>query len=152
MKTPVISMPGQGEVMPAGPTRTLVRVPGAATDDRLGVVELHVEAGWSGPPPHSHGEAEHLWYVLDGEIELLVDEDRATYGPGSCLYIPAGLPHGFATEDSGPSVMLQVDTPRALDGYFRDLVGAFPPGRPVDPVQVAEIMRRHDTRPLIDRG
>ena len=150
MAQPLISNPGEGEVMHAGPTETIVRVPGSASDGRLGAVELHLPAGWEGPPAHTHERVEHLWYVIDGDVVLTVGDVRATHSAGACIYVPAGVPHAFSTDGAGPAVVLQVDTPESLDDYFRELVLAFPPGRPVDPVQVADIMRRHDTRPLME--
>ena len=46
----VVRQPGEGEVLRAGPTVSVVKVAGTSTDDRLGVVEMHLEAGWDGPP------------------------------------------------------------------------------------------------------
>lgn len=139
---------GEGELLAAGPTRTIVKVPGEAADGRLGVVEMHISAGWEGPPPHVHKVVEHVWYVLSGTVELTLGEQVERYDAGACVYVPAGTPHRFSTSGCPDAVILQIDTPQALDGYFRDLVEAFPAGRPVDPVMVGEIMRRHDTYPI----
>jgi hypothetical protein len=46
-----------------------------------------------------------------------------------------------------PARMLAVDTPGTLEGYYRDLAAAFPPGTPLDRNVVAEIQQRYDTRP-----
>lgn len=146
--SPHISRAGEGETLPAGPSATIVRVPGSATHGRLSVVEMRVEPGWEGPPPHVHDLVDHLWYVLDGTVELALDDARAQYGPEACLFVPAGVAHAFSTRGCGPVTLLQVDTPQALDGYFRELRDTFPPGQPVDRAVVGEIMRRHDTRPL----
>lgn len=144
----IVRQPGEGEALRAGPTVSVVKVAGSSTDDRLGVVEMHLDAGWDGPPAHVHARVDHLWYVLAGEVLLTVDRHRDRYTQGACLFVPAGVPHGFGTGATSTAVMLQVDTPRSLDGYFRELVEAFPPGVPVDPARIAEIMRRHDTRPV----
>ena len=142
------SHPGEGEALHAGPTSSIVRVPGAATDQRLSVVEMTVQADWPGPPPHVHERIDHVWFVLDGEIQLTVDDGTATYGPGSCVFVPAGTSHGFGTSPHSAATMLQIDTPEALDAYFRELATTFPPGAPVDPAQVGDVMRRHDTFPV----
>lgn len=143
----VVSEPGEGERLIAGPTVTIVKVPGNATGGRLGVVEMHLQADWPGPPSHVHEEVEHCWYVLEGSVTLTIDDDTSRFGPGSCLFVPAGTPHAFSTADGPAAVVLQVDSPRPLDDYFRELAAAFPPGEPVDPAEVADIMRRHDTTP-----
>lgn len=51
----------------------------------------------------------------------------------------------FTPASAGES--LEMDSGRALDGYFRDLRGILGTGR-VDAAAVAEVMRRHDTRPV----
>ena len=40
-------------------------------------------------------EAEELAYVLSGRGELRLEDEAVPYGPGSALYIPAGVPHGW---------------------------------------------------------
>lgn len=148
MALPIVRSPGEGDELIAGPTVSVVKVPGTATDDRLGIVEMHLDAGWEGPPPHVHERVHHVWYVLSGEVTFNVAGESDRYRPGSCIYVPAGVAHGFSTSGGGSGVVLQMDTPQSLDGYFRDLVKAFPPGQPVDPAAVGEIMRRHDTFPI----
>lgn len=144
----IVRQPGEGEILRAGPTVSVVKVAGTSNGDRLGAVEMHLEAGWDGPPAHVHEQVDHLWYVLAGEVQLTIDDRRDRYAEGSCLFVPAGTPHAFGTSDTSQAVMLQVDTPRSLDGYFRELVEAFPPGVAPDPARIAAIMRRHDTRPV----
>lgn len=148
MPLPTVRLPGEGEELRAGPTVSVVKVPGTATDGQLGVAEMHLDAGWEGPPPHVHKQVHHVWYVLGGEVVFSVAGQSDRYPSGSCLYVPAGIPHGFSTGKGASATVLQIDTPRSLDGYFRDLVESFPPGEPVDPASVAVVMRRHDTYPI----
>ena len=139
------------ERLTAGPTVTVVKVAGEETGGKRSVVEMHLEAGWSGPPLHAHETVEHTWYIVDGAVTLTVGDDVRTYGKGDALTVPAGTPHGFSTATTDGAVVLEVDTP-ALDGYFRDLAEAFPAGGPPDPAVIAEIMGRHDTRPILAEG
>lgn len=143
-----ISAPATAETLLVGPSVNVVHVPGAATVGRLSAVEMSIDAGWVGPPPHVHDLVDHFWYVLDGEVDLVVDGAAARYGAGACLFIPAGTAHSFSTANCGPVRVLQVDTPQALDGYFRELASTFPRGTRPDPAAVGDIMSRHDTRPI----
>ena len=133
-----------GEALRIGPTTTLVKIPGSATGGRLGVVEMHVPAGFTGPPPHVHACVEHLWVVRDGWVDLVVGDRTSRAGAGDLVLVPPGVPHTFSTAASGPAVLLQVDLGRALDGYFRELRDVLGEG-PVDPRAVAAVMARHDT-------
>lgn len=144
----VVRRPGEGDELVAGPTVSIVKVGRDATGGRLSVVEMRIGAGWSGPPPHVHDRIDHLWWVLAGDVALTVADEVVIASAGACLFVPAGTPHGFSTADSDGVVVLQIDSPQALDGYFRDLADAFPDTAPPDPAVVGEIMRRHDTRPV----
>ncbi len=135
---------GTGEALAIGPTLTVVKLPGAATEGRLGVVQMHIGADFAGPPPHVHQHVDHLWYVIDGTIELLLGGERTDAETGDLALVPAGVPHSFSTLGRGPATVLETDVGRALDSYFRDLRDALGSGT-VDPRTVAEVMRRHDT-------
>lgn len=149
---PITLGPFDGELIDIGPTSTRVLVTGADSDDRLGLVEMHIAPGFGGPPPHRHRELHHVWYVLAGTARLTVEGEASDVDPGSCLLVPAGVGHTFANVSTTTVRLLQVDTPRPLDGYFRELAQAFPPGTEVDPEVTGEIMRRHDTWPLAAAG
>ena len=143
----VFTAAAEGTALALGPTRTVVKVAGASTGGRLGVVEMRVEGGWAGPPPHVHDVVDHVWYVVSGAVDLVVDGERVRAQAGDLAFVPAGVSHTFSTAEAGPATLLEVDTGRALDGYFRDLERALG-GGPVDGVAVAEVMRRRDTRPV----
>lgn len=151
MGEPMSQGPGDGKRIVAGPTTTFIKVPGAATDGRLSAVEMHLDGGWEGPPPHMHDRIDHLWWVLDGEVTLRIGDTTNRATPGTCVFVPAGATHGFSTADSTGAVVLQVDTPEALDGYFADLAVAFANCAPPDPAGIGEIMHRHDTQPVDNR-
>ena len=57
--------------------------------------------------------------------------------------IPWAKPSGEMGDVSGR--LLAFDTPGGWERYLRDLAATFPPGVPVDPVRIAEVMARHDT-------
>lgn len=143
-----MNLPGTQERLEAGPTTTIVKVPGSQTGGRLSAVEMHLDGGWKGPPLHVHAVVEHTWYVLDGAVTLTVGDETTSFSRGDCLHVPAGTAHGFSTADTDGAVVLEVDSPKALDGYFRDLAASLVPGQPPDPADVGEIMHRHDTTPV----
>jgi quercetin dioxygenase-like cupin family protein len=136
-----------GRSLRIGPTTTVVKVPGTATADRFGAVEMRVEGGWAGPPSHVHAVVNHLWYVLTGKLDLLVGGETIRARAGDLAVVPAGVQHTFSTAGCGAATVLELDLGRALDGYFRELEQVLGAG-PVDPVAVAQVMRRHDTVPV----
>ena len=49
----------------------------------------------SGPPPHDHAWAE-TYFMLDGEIDVVVGDECRRVGPGARVHIPARTLHTFA--------------------------------------------------------
>jgi quercetin dioxygenase-like cupin family protein len=140
-----------GRVVEIGPTRNVVMVSGDDTNNRMGVIELHLDGGFDGPPIHWHSQVTHVWYVLEGLVRATIDGEVHLLGPGACAVAPAGIPHGFANGGDEAARFLEVDVAGALDGYYDDLARAFPPGATVDQAVVAAIQANHDTFPPVTR-
>ena len=66
-------------------------------------------------PPHSHGEQWGI--VVEGEMELTINGETATYGPGDSYHIPAGVVHGatFRTRARVIDVFADPDRYRAKE-------------------------------------
>jgi mannose-6-phosphate isomerase-like protein (cupin superfamily) len=144
----IIHRVGTGHLVEIGPTRNWVKLGAADADGQLGVVEMELGPGFAGPPQHHHQHVHHVWYLLSGRVHVVVDADRTELLPGDFAFVPRGCGHTFANLGAEPARLLQVDTPRTLDGYFTELAAAFPAGTPVDPRVVADIQHRHDTLPV----
>src|SRR5829696_5724250 len=61
-------------------------------------------------------EGEALW-ILEGELTFQVGEETIKASPGSFLFGPKGIPHGF-TVDSGPARMLFVLSPAGFEEFI----------------------------------
>lgn len=68
----------------------------------------------AGPPPHRHERKAELFYVLDGEMALQLDDQVATGRAGQLVRIPAGTTHSFAVLTPTARV-LNFYVPAALD-------------------------------------
>jgi len=113
---------------------------------------------------HVHSAGEELFYVLDGEMDLLAFEPMTRSGdwhdwqddtgrqfmrggPGSLLFVPAGVPHAFANQSGAPATMLFQAAPSGHEDYFDELVELVRDGQP-DPAAVDELRRRYDIEQL----
>lgn len=93
---------GPGEAIVAGPTggERLVRPSGLTNTIRaetteLSLFELEFDERWEGVDPHHHDDHIDSFYVLDGEVELLLGEDTVRVGAGTYVAAPLGVTHGF---------------------------------------------------------
>jgi uncharacterized RmlC-like cupin family protein len=158
----LVLAPGGGDrIASAGLTLKV----GAGNTGRWSVFEADVAPGFD-VGAHRHGEAEELFYLLDGELDLLAFEPRVrTSGdwqrwesasgatvvrgsPGSLMYVPAGCPHAFANPGPAPARMLFLVSPAGHEHYLREIGGLLAGGGPPDPAAIAEVRARHDIEQL----
>ncbi len=97
-------------------------VNGADTGGRLAVMEYQAQPG-NEPPPHLHQWENELFYVLEGVMELYVDDKVLVVGPGDMALAPQGRPHAFTIRSPLLRMLILVQATGAhavgLDAYFR---------------------------------
>ncbi len=138
---------------------------GAGHSARWSAFEAEVPPGFD-VGAHRHGEAEELFYLLEGELDLLAFEPKARTegdwtawesaggtrvvrgGPGSLMFVPAGCPHAFTNPGTAPARMLFLVTPSGHEQYLEELAGLLGRPGPPDPSAVAAIRARHDIEQL----
>jgi quercetin dioxygenase-like cupin family protein len=74
-------------------------------------VEMTFEPGWEGVDPHTHDDHTDSFYVLEGEVEFLVNGDWRRGGPGTYVSAPPGVVHGFRIAGDGGIRLLNLHTP-----------------------------------------
>ncbi len=115
---------------------------------------------------HLRQQAEEIFYVLEGELDLLAfqpgaraDGDWRTWesetgapvlrgGPGSFMLVPAGCPHAFHNPGSQPARMLFLVSPSGHEIYLRELTDLLASGGPPDQAEIAALRPRHDIHQL----
>jgi quercetin dioxygenase-like cupin family protein len=97
---------GEGERLEAGKRVATIKV----GRGELSLVEFELEPGFEGPEPHSHDDHVDSFYVLDGEAEFLLGDERLLLGAGSFVAAPAGVVHTFSGGPV-PSRLLNVHAP-----------------------------------------
>jgi mannose-6-phosphate isomerase-like protein (cupin superfamily) len=100
---------------------------GEDTNGQYALWEAIVPPG-GGPPPHVHSREEEGFYVLEGEITILVGDKRLVAGPGVFANMPVGTPHSFLNEGSQPARMLISVAPAGLERMFFEFGVPLPEG------------------------
>ncbi|MEV3857888.1 cupin domain-containing protein [Streptomyces sp. NPDC050095] len=116
---------------------------------------------------HLHQEAEEVFYVLEGELDLLAFEPLERTGrdwqtwesregrkvlrgaAGSAMYVPAGCPHAFANPGPSPARLLFLVAPAGHEQYLRemgDIIASA--GGPPDQDAIAALRLRYDIEQL----
>jgi len=52
--------------------------------------------------PHMHPDVEEVYYILEGEAEILVGEETRVVGPGQLVYIPPQQVHTIRPASDAP--------------------------------------------------
>ncbi len=157
-----------GLLLPPGAGRRIAAMTLKAGAERSAIwsaFEAEVAPGFD-VGAHLHEQAEEVFYVLDGELDLLAfhpgaqaSGDWRTWesrtgdtvmrgGPGSFMLVPAGCPHAFFNPGSGPARMLFLVSPAGHEMYLQELSSLLAAGGPPDPAEIAALRRRHDIHQL----
>lgn len=154
--------PGGGRRLQGGMTLKV----GADRSRSWSMFEAEVQPGFD-VGAHWHRDAEEVFYILDGELDLLAfqprdgtaDGDWRTWesasgatvvrgGPGSVLVVPPGCPHAFANPGPAPVRLLFLVAPPGHEYYLEEL-GALVGGQtPPDEAAVAALRSRYDITQL----
>ena len=99
--------------------------------------------GKPGAPAHTHQKASELFYLLGGELDVLIGDEIVTLQSGDVLVIPPGVPHAFAaTADSDAEVLFVLTGAEPRFDYYRLLEQVY--RGETDPAALAETQDRFD--------
>jgi mannose-6-phosphate isomerase-like protein (cupin superfamily) len=67
----------------------------------------------------THQTEDEIIYIYEGRGRVLVGEDWFEANPGTTMYVPRGVRHGFTSEGS-PLRFVRVIAPQGLESRFRE--------------------------------
>lgn len=94
-----------------------------------------------GPPPHRH-DWDEAYYILEGEVDFLVDGEPVKSAKGDFNYLPRNTVHGFRGASQTPARVLIFAAPAHGSEFFREL-NAEVRNLPEDGAKISEIGERH---------
>ncbi len=71
---------------------------------------MTVAPGQDAGPEETH-QADQILYVIEGDAEVRIGDERCTVGPGSLIVVPAGTPHHVRSVGAAPLFLLTVYAP-----------------------------------------
>ncbi len=147
---PLVLHPHEGEyVVIGGNTRCTFKVTGRNTDNHFGLFEFEMDPGAMGAHPHVHHHLTEIFYVVEGEVELLAGEERVTGTRGTLLLVPPTAVHGFANTANAPATLLIMFCPAdTRERYFAGLAELTKDGRRPTREELVSLMRRFDQEPV----
>ena len=129
MQQPILVPPGGGEKLNIAGSPISHKVKSKDTNGVFSVMEF-VTAPGKGVALHVHEREDELVYLLEGEIEVMLGDQKMKAVPGVMALLPRGIPHGFTNVGNKPSRLLDTILPGQFDNYFVELAGLFTHGEP----------------------
>jgi len=161
----IMLRPGEGKPISGGALHATLKVPGGP-NALASTFEMVIPPGYD-VGAHVHSKGEELFYVVDGELDLLAFDPVVRSpgdwhewtsstgqrclrgGPGALLFVPARCPHAFSNPTGRPATMLFQSAPSGHEDYFEELAVLLRAGsgKP-DTAAIAELRSRYDIEQL----
>jgi quercetin dioxygenase-like cupin family protein len=111
--------PGKGHAFSAVGDVYRALASGAETGDAYALHEIRVSPG-NGAPPHIHSREDESFFVLEGEVDFQVGDEKITATPGTFIQGPKGIAHSFKTNTQLPARILAFITPAGFENFFKE--------------------------------
>jgi mannose-6-phosphate isomerase-like protein (cupin superfamily) len=128
----------------------IVKATGEQTGGAFGLID-HVIMPPGDSPFHVHHNEDEAFYVYEGQMTFYVGEERIKAEPGTWVYGPREVPHGFRIEGDSPASMLVFNTPAGFEQFpvevgepAKGLTLPPPPEEPPDMERRLSISAKYD--------
>ncbi len=111
--------PGEGESIWFLGTLMTVKAGGKETNGAFTLLEWSAPVGFA-PPPHVHYEEDEAFFIFEGDMSVTCGDDSWQAGPGSFVFLPKGVQHGFTVTGAKPLRGLQLTTPAGFERFISE--------------------------------
>src|ERR1700761_4315871 len=123
VRQPIVVPPEQGRVYAMGRMRAVFKADGDETAGRFSISEWWLEPRTRGPGVHAHDD-DHVYYVIDGVVSVLLDGDWSEAGKGAYILIPGGAPHSFENRGTVAAGFISFNSPGGFEERMPDIAEA----------------------------
>lgn len=96
---------------------SIVKLSGEQTGGAFSLIEEQLPAGRSSPF-HMHHKEEETFYVLEGELTFFSGSEKIQAQPGSTVFLPRKIPHGFRADTAARILILT--TPAGFEQFVAE--------------------------------
>jgi quercetin dioxygenase-like cupin family protein len=126
---------GQGTLLTVLGDQQFIKLRKEDTNGAYALVE-QVSAPGSGVPLHLHTQEDETFIVLEGSVQIDLENRSFTATAGGTVFLPRNIPHAFKVVGEKPARIQVIISPGGLEGMFQEL-SELPPGPPDFPKVVA---------------
>jgi quercetin dioxygenase-like cupin family protein len=74
----------------------------------------------NGPPPHIHSREDESFFVLEGEVDFQIGDEKITARAGTFIQGPRGIAHSFKNNTRLPARVLVFVTPAGFENFVNE--------------------------------
>lgn len=115
----------------------------AETGNAFAVGEFISRPG-DGPPPHIHHMEDEAFYVLEGALTGFCGDQPWEASPGSFIWLPRGIVHGFTVASDAPARILFITAPAGFERWVAEVAVPAPsltlPPPPAGPPDIEQFV------------
>lgn len=115
--TPKLRGPGEGKKLNVLGDEVTIKVSSAETGGTCAVIEDVCPPG-GGPPLHIHQWEDEAFYILEGDYEFRLGDQRMRAGQGTFAFLPRGIAHTFKNVGTTTGRHIVTITPGGFERFF----------------------------------
>jgi quercetin dioxygenase-like cupin family protein len=119
---PIAHPPGSGTVVGVLGAQSTFKVLPEQTRGAYAILEQEIPTG-HGPPLHVHRHETEIFYILAGQFEMTIGDQKIPAPPGSIFVGPRDIPHTFRNVGAATGRLLLTVIPGRFANYFREVDG-----------------------------
>jgi quercetin dioxygenase-like cupin family protein len=138
--TDIVVPPGRDA---APPSRLFsFKLRGGETGESIMMFEETIPAGTKSTF-HPHHDSDEVAYVLSGEVTFKIGDEITVGGPGTCTFIPRGIPHAWMSTGAETVRVLFLYTPARAGGLIEEQQRTARKFASMSEDELADILQRH---------
>ena len=144
---PIIADTKEAKSVSLGPNRVAFLLRADETGGRYSLTEFTLAPPPApGPPMHVHKAEDELTYVLEGQIDCVLEERSSKRASvGSFFFVPKGMPHTLSNPGPAAARILVILTPPGFEGYWEEAARLLEStGGDPDPERMRELQQKYN--------
>ena len=133
---PQLLVQNQGQAIWFLNSLTILKATRESTGGAFALAEQFMAPGFI-TPYHRHRLEDEIFYVIDGHLTFVIGGRKMSAGPGTYVYGPREIPHGFRVDGGEEARILVWTTPAGFERFLVEL------GEPAQELRIPEPVR-HD--------
>jgi quercetin dioxygenase-like cupin family protein len=115
--TDIVVAPGRDA---APPSRLFTfKLRGGETGESIMMFEETIPVGMKSTF-HLHHDSDEVAYMLSGEVTFRIGDEISVGGPGTCTFMPRGIPHAWMSTGAETARVLFLYTPARAGGLIEE--------------------------------